>query len=260
MFLREAANSIALQHPNIVQLGDYGYDAGSFFFILEYCAGGSAADLIEQRGGRLSIDEAVPIILQVLDGLQYAHNAEIPYVKRANGTIGKGRGFVHRELVPANIFLSNVGEKLSPLAPPSGGDAIACGSARSAIAKIGDYGLAKAFDMAGLSGQTMSGTNAGTPFFMPRQQVINFKYAQPEVDIWATAACLYYMLTGSSPRNFTDSDPFLVVLQTNPVPIRQRNADIPQRLAEIIDLALVDKPEIYFKNAATFKQALLRVL
>ncbi|RCJ14555.1 hypothetical protein A6S26_10590 [Nostoc sp. ATCC 43529] len=123
------------------------------------------------------------------------------------------------------------------------------------IIKIADYGLAKAFDQAGLSGQTMSGTHAGTPVFMPRQQVINFKYAKPEVDIWATAACLYFMLTGAFPRNFV-GDPFLAVLQTNAVPIRKRDASIPKKLAELIDLALVDQPEIHFKDAATFKQAL----
>jgi eukaryotic-like serine/threonine-protein kinase len=89
--------------------------------------------------------------------------------------------------------------------------------------------------------------------------VINFKYVKPEVDIWATAACLYFMLTGAYPRDFV-GDPFLALLQTNAVPIRERNASIPKQLAELIDLALVDKPEIYFKDAATFKQALSSVL
>jgi serine/threonine protein kinase len=126
------------------------------------------------------------------------------------------------------------------------------------IAKVGDYGLAKAFDLAGLSGQTLTGTQAGTPAFMPRQQLLDFKYARPEVDVWAAAACLYNMLTGSFPRDFT-GDPFLAILQNNPVPIRQRDVNIPQALAEVIDLALVEKPEIYFKTAAEFKQALLNI-
>lgn len=65
---------------------------------------------------------------------------------------------------------------------------------------------------------------------MPKQQVINFKYAKPEVDIWAIAACSYYMLTGAFPRNFT-GDPFLAVLQTNAVPIRDRDALMIRYLA-----------------------------
>jgi len=44
------------------------------------------------------------------------------------------------------------------------------------------------------------------------------------------------------------------------VPIRKRKPDIPSRLAEVIDHALIDKPEIGFKTAAEFKQALERAM
>ncbi|MDM9383400.1 protein kinase [Chlorogloeopsis sp. ULAP01] len=240
IFMRETENTKALRHPNVVKLLDYGYSENIFFFTMEYCEGGTVGDLMQRQGGRLSLDIAIPIILQVLDGLEYAHNAEIPNVKLRNGGFGKGRGLVHRDLKPSNIFLCNVDGKLT--------------------AKIGDYGLAKAFDLAGLSGQTLTGTKAGTPVLMCRQQLLNYKYVQPEVDVWATAACLYNMLTGYFPRNFIGGDPFLAVLQNDPVPIRQRNASIPQKLAEVIDLALVEKPEIYFKSAIGFRQALLGVL
>jgi eukaryotic-like serine/threonine-protein kinase len=236
LFLRETENTSALNHPNIVRVRSSGHFYGNFFFTLEYCDRGSVTSLMQQQRRVFSIDEALPIILQVLDGLEYAHNAEIPHIKQADGSFGMGKGLVHRDIKPANIFLANGGDR--------------------DIAKIGDYGLAKAFDCAGLSGQTMSGTLAGSPAFMPRQQVINFKYAKPEVDIWATAACFYYMLTGNYPRDFGSADPFLTVLQSNAVPICQRNSAITPRLAEIIDLALIDKPEIHFKNAAAFKHAL----
>ncbi|NET06267.1 MAG: protein kinase [Symploca sp. SIO2B6] len=240
MFLREVENTKALQHINVVQLLDYGYSGGRFFFTMEYCEGGNVADLMNQRGGRLSIDEAVPIILQALDGLEYAHKAEIPYVKLANATFGKGRGLVHRDFKPSNIFLTNVHG--------------------SRLVKVADYGLAKSFDQAGLSGLSMSGKMSGTPLFMPRQQAINFKYAKPEVDVWAAAASLYNMLTGEYPRDFTGKEPFLVLLQTDAVPIRRRDASIPKELAELIDLALVDKPQIHFKNAVAFKRALESVV
>jgi eukaryotic-like serine/threonine-protein kinase len=240
MFLREVENTKALQHPNVVKVLDSGCYDDIFFFTLEYCEGGSIMDLMRRQGGALSVQMAMPIILQVLDGLEYAHNAEIPRAKQADGSFGKGRGLVHRDLKPGNVFLSNANGSPS--------------------AKIGDYGLAKAFDLSGLSGLTRSGTLAGTPYFMPRQQVINFKYAKPEVDLWATAATLYTMLTGTFPREFNRGDPYLVVLQTNAVPIRQRKASIPKRLAEVIDLAMIDQPEICFQSAAAFKQELLAVL
>ena len=235
-FLRETENTKVLQHPHVIQVIDYGFFEDIFFFTMEYCAGGTVADLMAKYGGKLPVNIAVPIILQVLNGLEYSHNAEIPYVKLKDGGFGKGKGLVHRDLKPGNILLNYTDSKIT--------------------AKIGDYGLAKAFDLAGLSGQTLSGSQAGTPAFIPRQQLLNFKYVQPEVDVWATAASLYYMLTGEFPRNLT-GDPFLAVLQNDPVPMRQRHANIPKKLAEVIDLGLVEKPEIYFKSAAEFKSALV---
>jgi serine/threonine protein kinase len=181
---------------------------------------------MQQRGGTLPLDEAVEITLQALEGLHYAHNV-----------LGPGRGLVHRDVKPANLFLSGAG------------------SAR--VARVGDYGLAKAFDDAGLSGATRTGEVAGTPHFMARQQVIEFKYAEPEVDVWAMAASLYNMLTGAVPRDFPPGrDPWWMVLETPPVPIRQRKATLPADLAAVIDRALQDNPEIPFKTAKDFKEAL----
>ncbi|WP_332980026.1 protein kinase domain-containing protein [Microcoleus sp. A003_D6] len=237
-FLREVENMKYLKHPNVVSLKESGYADETFFFTMEFCNGGSVVDLMEKRGVRtLPVDEAVAIILQVLDGLSYTHNVEIPNVKLADGSFGKGQGLIHRDLKPGNIFLANVGGKQ--------------------VAKVGDYGLAKAFDLAGLSGQTLTGSAVGTLGFMPRQQVINFKYVQPEVDVWAAAACLYAMLTGCLPRNLQGQDPFLAVLQSDAVPIGDRTSAIPKPLAKVIDLALIDNPDIYYKSATDFKQALV---
>jgi len=236
MFLRETENIKLLQHPNIVQLLDYGFLENTFFFTMEYLSGGNVWDLMQKLGWRLPVDIAVDITLQVLDGLIYAHEVEIPDRKLADGTLTKGKGLVHRDLKPNNIFISKINDKIA--------------------VKIGDYGLSKAFDLAGLSGQTLTGTKMGTPAFMPRQQVLNFKHELPEIDVWATAACLYNMLTGYFPRDFV-GDPWLSVLQNNPVPILKRQNNIPQKLAKVIDLALKEKPQIYFQTAAEFKQALL---
>jgi serine/threonine-protein kinase len=225
-FLREVENTKALQHANVVRLQDSGCSQGIFFFTLEFCDGGSVDQLMKKCGGTLSIGQAKAIALQALDGLEYAHNV-----------FGPGDGLVHRDIKPHNIFLS--------------------GSESASIAKVGDYGLAKAFDLAGLSGQTRTGAMAGTPEFMPRQLLINFKYAKPEVDVWAMAASLYSMLTGHAPRDFPRrQDWWRIVLETPAVPIRKREASIPRRLAEVIDTALVDQPNIPFKTAIELKQAL----
>jgi serine/threonine protein kinase len=169
--------------------------------------------------------------------LIYAHQVEVPNVKLPNGTLGKGKGLVHRDLNPYNILITYINDKI--------------------VVKIGDYGLEKAFDLAGLSGQTLTENQMGTPAFIPRQQVLDFQNSLPEVDIWATAACLYNMITGYFPRDFT-GDPWLAVLQNDPVPVLQRNKNIPKKLAEVIDLALVEKPQITFQSAEEFKQALIK--
>jgi serine/threonine protein kinase len=229
-FLREMANTRLLNHPNVVRVEATGYARGTFFLVLEYCDGGSVAGLMKQRGGTLPLDEAVEITLQSLQGLHHAHNVFVP-----------GSRLVHRDLKPANLFLS--------------------GSGSARVARVGDYGLAKAFDDAGLSGATRTGEIAGTPSFMPRQQVIDFKYPEQEVDVSAMAASLYNMLTGAVPRDFPeDRDPWLVVLETPAVPIRRRKSALPKKLAEVIDRALVEEPEIPFKKAAEFKEALEEAL
>jgi serine/threonine-protein kinase len=240
-FLRETVNTRALRHPNVVQLWDAGCSKGTFYFTLEHCNGGNLDELLDRRGGKLSVDEARPIILQALDGLQYAHNAEIPHVQLNDGRVVPGRGLVHRDIKPQNILLATSGQ--------------------SCLVKIGDYGLAKAFDMAGLSGHTYTSEVAGTPAFMPREQVLRFRDVRPQTDVWAMAATLYCMLTGRVPRDFPEGrDRWQVVLEERAVPIQRRNPAIPRPLAEVIDHALVDIPEVAVKTAAEFRQALVKVM
>jgi WD40 repeat protein/serine/threonine protein kinase/pSer/pThr/pTyr-binding forkhead associated (FHA) protein len=223
-FIQTVSPLKMLQHPHLVRLHEVGYFNGTFFFASDYWEGSSVATRVQQ--GKLPIAEAVAIALQALDGLIYAHQSG------KNAT-----GLIHGALSPETLILNLV----------SGGT----------IAKIADYGIATALKQAGFSG--FADTAITQPAFMPRQQAIDFNYAQPDSDVWAIAACLYAMLTGTPPRSFSGKDPYLVLLQTDAVPIRQREAAIPQALAELIDLALVDNPALYFKNAVAFKQALASV-
>lgn len=236
-FLREIDVIKPLHHPNVVRMFDSGQSRGTFFFTLEYCNLGSVADAMRSRAGPLPVDLAVSLTLQVLRGLEHAHSVEVPGVRLNDGSTGSGRGVVHRDLKPHNIFLVRREGELT--------------------AKVGDYGLAKAFDLAGLSGQTCTGGVCGTPHFMPRQQVLQFRYAKPEVDVWAAAATLYWMLTGKPPRDFSGKkDPWQVVLQSPAVPILARSSTIPRHLAEVIDEALIDQPNIRFTSAHALRRAI----
>jgi serine/threonine protein kinase len=187
------------------------------------------------------VDEAMPLISQALEGLHYAHSSPIPKVRLADGSYGPGKGLVHRDIKPSNLLLHGRGE--------------------NRILKVGDYGMAKAFDQAGCTGLTRPGTMAGSCGFMPRQQLLDYISAQPEVDVWAIAATLYYMLTGTTPRDFPGNvDPLKVVLQSEPIPILKRNRTLPKRLAGVIDEALQDSPRIRVNSIAAFKRQLERSL
>ncbi len=147
---------------------------------------------------------------------------------------GPGKGLVHRDLKPAKLFLT--GQR---------------------IVKIGNYGLARAFDETGLSGGTRTGAVAGTWEFICREQVVHCNRPGPEMDVWAMAASLYNVLTSCVPRDFpSDQDPWLAVLENPAVPILQRDPRLPPRLAQVIDQALVEEPEMLFKSAAAFREAL----
>ncbi|MBR7836306.1 protein kinase [Actinospica durhamensis] len=227
-FLREVELTRVLRHPNIATLYEDGFADGAFFFTSEYCAGGSLDRLLEQRGGRLPIDEALRYTLDVAAGLEFAH----------------GQGVVHRDLSPSNILLA-----LAPWSSAGGGQG-------ALTAKVGDFGLAKAFDHAGLSGLTRTGTTAGKPWYMPRQQVVNFRDVPFAVDVWALAACLYKCLTGAYVRDFGAQDHWHVILHTSPLPIRQREPSVPDALAQVIDHALLEQPAIGFATAREFADAL----
>ncbi|MGG7575546.1 serine/threonine-protein kinase [Streptomyces sirii] len=233
--LRELRTAEALVHPHIVRAHACGYADGRYFLVMERCELGSLAELV-RREGPLDAERAVALLLDVLDGLRYAHSAPLDAVDAAGGRVAV-RGVVHRDIKPQNLLLT--------------------GSAAAPLVKIADFGLAKSYELAGVSGVTHTGASAGTPAFMPRQQVVNFKYARPDVDVWAAAASLYFALSGQAPREFAAGrDPWLTVWNTAPVPLPERVRGVPSRLARVVDAALVDDPRIHFPTAADFRAAL----
>mgnify|MGYP002779482053 CR=1 FL=1 len=238
VFAREIALTQSLKHPNVVQMHDFGVAGEEFFFTLEFCEVGSLAHFLAQNE-EISLRGALHFTDQVLCGLEYL--ATVPVTARLkDGSKALANGVVHRDLKPANILLAQNGDEI--------------------VAKISDVGLSKAFDVAGLSGLTMTGSCAGTPHFMPRQQLLNYRFAKPEVDVWAAAATLYFMLTTHTPRDFRrDADPFKTVLTSQPVPIAQRNLRVPEPLAEVIDRALRDEGELFYKSARELRNDLRRV-
>ena len=238
-FLREAALGRALRHRNVVRMYESGSYSGAYFVLMEYCSGGSAEEERTASSGKLSLERALSIILPVLDGLDFLHNARLAS-SGPDGPLGKSTvGMIHRDLKPANIFL---------------------GGEDGLIPKIADIGVAKYHSQGG-SCNTRTGTVAGSPATMPRQQAMNFKHAGPEVDVWAAAASLFKLITGEYPRRFTTNrDPWQVVLNEKPRPVRDLLPDLPPHLAVVLDRALEDDPAIYYQSAAALKKDLLEAV
>lgn len=209
-FKREMKVIAELQHPNIVRFLDSGSDEGTFFFVMDYCDGGSLADAAHRQGGTLPWQTLRPWTLQALQGLVAAHK----------------EGFVHRDIKPQNILL------------------------HQNIARISDFGLAKSFQKAGLSGMSLTGQYAGTPVFMPPEQIVNFKYVKPVSDVWSFAATLYHLLTGKFPYRFDPKrDPIDIILNEDPVPIHDRMPVLETHIAQVIDKALKKNPIDRLQNA-----------
>jgi serine/threonine protein kinase len=226
LLLREIANVRTLRHPNIVEFRGVGHEPRPFL-VSAYCPGGSV-----DRLGQLTVGDAVPIVRGILAGLAHAHHALLPQVRLADHTT-TARGLVHRDVKPQNVLL------------------------HSGIAQLADFGLAKAYDLAGLSGHTRTGELGGSLEFCPRAQVLNYRYAPPWVDVWAAAATLYWMLTGKPPRDFPPgADPVAIVLRENPVPIRIREPSVPGPLAAVIDEVLAEDSPV---SAEEFAASLDRV-
>jgi serine/threonine protein kinase len=220
-FHREMAVVEKLDHANIVRFLESGSHQGAFYFVMELCDGGSMADAATKNGGKLPLAQIKPWILQSLAGLAFAH----------------AKGFVHRDIKPANILIHRN------------------------IARISDFGMSKNFQKAGLSGMSMTGQYAGTPLFMPPEQITNFKYVKPVSDVWSMGATIYNVLTGQFPYAFDRKrDPIDIILNENVIPIRERDASIPKPLATVIDKAVAKRHKNRFQDATELSSALLKVI
>ncbi len=92
-FLREARAVAQLRHPNIIDVHDVGQDGNSYYFVMAYLPGMSLKDLLSQKG-RLQPAQALPILHQLADALDYAHC----------------KGLIHRDVKPANVMFDERGQ------------------------------------------------------------------------------------------------------------------------------------------------------
>src|SRR5712692_5897369 len=208
-FQREAKAASALQHPNIVQVYDYGQTDGNYYVVMELIEGTDLRRYLRSRPGVLDIDRAVIIAHSVALGLGAAHQ----------------RGIVHRSVKPQNILIG-----------------------RDGSIKLTDFGIASVYQDINAERLTTTGMTLGTVQYYAREQapgdIIN-----PSADVYALGIVMYEMLTGRPPFDGdTPVAVAMQHIQDTPLPPSQLNPNIPPALEEIIMRCLEKVPEIRFQD------------
>src|SRR5215471_14178358 len=173
-FEREARTAASIQHPNVIDVTDFGKSAeGVFFLVMEYVEGESLYQLL-RREGTISVQRAHAMLRQISAGVEAAHD----------------EGILHRDLKPANVFIVQRKKKDGTIA---GDD----------VVKVGDFGLAKIISQS-LSGLTSGSGPAsrgilGTPEYMAPEQMQAGITLDARADVYALGAIAYHMLGGRPP-------------------------------------------------------------
>ena len=157
-FNREARALAKLNHPNIVGVYEFGQVNGLPFFVMEYVDGLNLRQL--EQAGKLSPREALQIVPQICEALQFAHD----------------EGIVHRDIKPENILLDKRGR-----------------------VKIADFGIAKMLGHAPEVAITETGGAIGTPHYMAPEQMEKPTTVDHRADIFSLGVVFYEMLTGELP-------------------------------------------------------------
>jgi serine/threonine protein kinase len=159
-FTREARSLAKLNHPQIVTVHEFGHTQdGLYYFLMEFVDGTDLRHVIQ--AGHLESQQALAIVPQVCEALQYAHK----------------KGIVHRDIKPENILLDKEGN-----------------------IKIADFGLARLLDKPTTPCTlTQPDQRMGTPHYMAPEQIEHPHQVDHRADIYSLGVVFYEMLTGELP-------------------------------------------------------------
>ena len=219
-FDREAHSASRLDHPNCLRVTDVGSsDDGVKFMVMDLLDGNELADRL---GKPLTPERAVLQVLQILRGLEHAHE----------------NGVIHRDIKPENIFATRDHEGREVL-------------------KLVDFGIAKLVGGSGDDRMTKAGLIFGTPAYMSPEQAMGME-ADARADLYSVGVILYEMLVGEPP--FANDDPVkLVRMQVSKDPPPLPDTLAPALVAVTMKLLAKDRDERY-QSATESREALELVL
>jgi len=215
-FVQEIATTAALQHPNILPLFDSGSADGFLFYVMPYVEGETLRSRLN-RDKQLGVDEAVRLVTEVADALQYAHD----------------HGVVHRDIKPENILL-HAGRPM-----------------------VADFGIALAVSAAAGGRMTETGLSLGTPHYMSPEQATAERIITNRSDIYSLAAVLYELLTGQPPHTGVSAQQIIMKIVTEEAaPVTSLRKSVPPNVAAAVATALERLPADRFETARAFVTAL----
>ena len=218
--MHEAAAVRKLSHPNLVRLYESGVDPfdNLLFVVMEFIEGQDLGTLVH-GGKKVAARRACALMLQVLDGLEAAHQARV----------------LHRDIKPPNLMVTR------QRAPD--------GRVVDWM-KVVDFGLAKV-TTGELSRLTQSGMVVGTPAFMAREQLLG-EELDPRVDVYACGVTLYRMLSGTLPYKGDRVAAVLKSMREPPPPI----PDVHDALNDAVVWAMALERETRCPSARAFAERL----
>lgn len=219
---REAKIASSINHPNVVEVHDFGEDENEQpFLIMDYVSGDTLEEMIEQCE-KLDAKACIPIFVQICDALTAMHD----------------RGIVHRDLKPSNVLVKM----------KSGGLHVT----------LVDLGIAKSVVESSSARLTVAGHLFGSPTYMSPEQCVG-QDADYRSDLYSFGCLMYDTLTGDPP--FTNESSYNVMWQhvnepPSRVPFLSEESNIPEQLERIVFKLLNKEPEMRYQSAADLKAEL----
>ena len=219
-FAREASSAARIIHPNVAAVFDFGESEGLVYLVMEFVDGEPLSRILA-REAPLSVDRAIDLTLQIADGLGAAHEL----------------GIIHRDLKPDNILVART-------------------RAGKEVAKVVDFGIAKAMQETVGEALTRTGLVIGTPEFMSPEQLLGDPI-DARSDLYALGCILHLMLTAVPPFEAPTREQMIKRRLAESAPhVQSIDPTLPTSLDRIVERLLARDPAERYGSSAEVRDAL----